>query len=68
MFRNPFEFRLRLLLAVFIAVVLGLLFLRLEYNQQAAQNMSAIIFMMIINLSFVSVQANADVIQKKIVV
>lgn len=60
-FRNPFEFRIRFVLSIVIGVLFGLLFLRLEYNQQAFQNLSAVIFMLIINISFSSVQSNADV-------
>lgn len=63
-FRNPFELRLRLLISIILAILLGLLFLRLEYNQQAFQNISAIIMMLIINVSFSTVQKNADVISK----
>jgi uncharacterized membrane protein len=61
MFRNPFEFRIRFALSLIIGVLFGLLFLRLEYNQQAFQNISAVIFMLIINITFSNVQANADV-------
>ncbi|CAF0935940.1 unnamed protein product [Rotaria sp. Silwood1] len=59
-FKNPFEFRIRFILSVVIGVIFGLLFLRLKYNQQAFQNISSIIFMLIINISFSSVQHNAD--------
>ena len=61
-FRNPFELRLRLVISIILGVLLGLLFLRLSYNQQAFQNISAIIFMLIINVTFSTVQKNADVI------
>jgi hypothetical protein len=67
MFSNPFKFRLRLILSIIIAVLLGLLFLRLEYNQKAFQNISAIIFILIINITFSSVQAAAEVMRNKIV-
>jgi len=60
-FRNPFEFRLRLAISIILGVLLGLLFLRLDYNQQAFQNISAIIFMLIIEISISTVQKNADV-------
>jgi hypothetical protein len=61
MFRNPFQFRLRVVLSIVIGVLFGLLFLRLSYNQQAFQNISAVIFLLIINISFSNVQAGADV-------
>lgn len=61
MLRNPFELRLRLFISIILSIMLGLLFLRLEYNQQAFQNVSAIIFMIIINVAFSTVQKNADV-------
>lgn len=61
MFRNPFEFRIRFVLSIIIGVLFGLLFLRLSYNQQAFQNISAVIFMLIINATFSNVQAAADV-------
>jgi membrane protein required for beta-lactamase induction len=60
-FRNPFEFRLRFALSIVIGVLFGLLFLRLHYNQQAFQNLSAVIFLLIVNISFSNVQKNADV-------
>ncbi|UJR27397.1 hypothetical protein I4U23_008687 [Adineta vaga] len=40
--------------------------LRLQYNQQAFQNVSAIIFMLIINISFSTVQKNADSINRQL--
>jgi hypothetical protein len=60
-FRNPFELRLRVVISIILGVLLGLLFLRLDYNQQAFQNISAIIFMLIIEISISTVQKNADV-------
>jgi hypothetical protein len=60
-FNSPFEFRIRFILSIVIGLLLGLLFLRLEYNQQAFQNISAVIFMLIINFTFSNVQNNADV-------
>ena len=60
-FRNPFEFRIRFVLSIVIGVLFGLLFLRLDYNQQAFQNISAVIFMLIINNTFSNVQSAADV-------
>ncbi len=61
-FRNPFEFRLRLIVSVIIGVLFGLLFLRLHYDQHAYQNISAVVFLLIINIAFSNVQKNADVI------
>ncbi len=66
-FRNPFELRLRVVISIILGVLLGLLFLRLDYNQQAFQNISAIIFMLIINISFSTVQKNADVSLNQII-
>ena len=60
-FRNPFEFRIRFALSIVIGVLFGLLFLRLKYDQQSFQNISAVIFMLIINNTFSNVQGNADV-------
>jgi F0F1-type ATP synthase assembly protein I len=60
-FRNPFEFRLRLIVSVIIGVLFGLLFLRLHYDQQAYQNISAVIFLLIINIAFSNVEKNAGV-------
>ena len=50
------------MLAIIIAVLLGLLFLRLDYNQKAFQNISAIIFILIINITMTNIQGAADVI------
>ncbi|CAF3322748.1 unnamed protein product [Rotaria socialis] len=61
-FKNPSKFRIRFVLSIIIGVLFGLLFLRSEYNQQAFQNISAVIFMLIINCTFSNVQDNADVI------
>ncbi|CAF4598002.1 unnamed protein product [Rotaria socialis] len=60
-FKNPPEFRIRFVLSIIIGVLFGLLFQRSEYNQQAFQNISAVIFMLIINCTFSNVQDNADV-------
>ena len=60
-FRNPFEFRIRFALSIIIGILFGLLFLRLNYDQQSFQNISAVILMLIINNTFSNVQANADV-------
>ncbi|CAF2132802.1 unnamed protein product [Rotaria magnacalcarata] len=60
MFKNPFELRLRLVLAIIIGLLFGIIFLQLKYNQQAFQNISAVIFVLIINTSFSSVQHSAD--------
>ncbi|CAF4348488.1 unnamed protein product [Rotaria sp. Silwood2] len=60
MFKNPFELRLNFILSAIVGVLFGLLFLRLQYNQQAFQNISSVIFMLIINISFSSVQHSAD--------
>ena len=62
MFHNPFEYRLRLVLAIIMGVLFGLIFLRLDYDQQAFQNISSIIFLMMVNVTFVYVEHNADVI------
>jgi len=62
-FRNPIKFRFSLFLAILGGIIYGLLFLRLEYNQTAFQNLSAIILMLIIDAGFTQVQKNADVIE-----
>jgi hypothetical protein len=56
---------LRLILSIILGVLLGLLFLRLDYNQQAFQNISAVIFVLIVNTTFANVQRNANVILKR---
>lgn len=63
-FRNPFEFPLRMIMAIIIGVLFGLIFLRLEYDQKAFQNLSAVIFLLIVNITFTNVQKNADVKSK----
>jgi hypothetical protein len=60
-FKNPFEFRLRIIITIVLSVLIGLIFLRLHYDQESFQNISAVIFLMIVNLSFTNVQKNADV-------
>lgn len=65
MFRNPFEFRLRFIMSFIIGIIFGLLFLRLDYDQQAFQNISSVIFTLIVNIAFSNVQKNADVILYK---
>ncbi|CAM4904796.1 unnamed protein product [Rotaria socialis] len=60
MFKNPFELRLRFVLSIIIGLLFGIIFLQLEYNQQAFQNISSVIFVLIINTSFSSVQYSAD--------
>ncbi|CAF1304874.1 unnamed protein product [Didymodactylos carnosus] len=60
MVKNPFELRLHLILAVIVGVMLGLLFIRLKYNQQAPQNMSSVIFVLLINISFTYLKAVAN--------
>jgi len=60
-FKNPFEFRLRVILSIVISVLVGLIFLRLHYDQQSYQNISAVIFILIVNITFTNVQKNADV-------
>ena len=62
--RNPFELRLRLMISIILSVLFGLVFLRLEYNQQAFQNISAVIMVLVVNIAFSTVQKNADVISK----
>ncbi|CAF3776778.1 unnamed protein product [Adineta steineri] len=66
MFRNPFQLRLRIMISIILGVLLGLLFLRLQYNQLAFQNISAIIFMLIINISFSTVQGTADGLSRQL--
>jgi hypothetical protein len=61
MFRNPFEFRLRIIMSIVLGVLIGLIFLRLSYNQQSYQNLSAVMFLMIVNITFTNVLKNADV-------
>jgi phosphate starvation-inducible membrane PsiE len=65
-FKNPFEFRLRVILSIVISVLVGLIFLRLHYDQQSYQNISAVIFILIVNITFTNVQKNADVIRTEI--
>jgi len=52
-------------MSIIIGTLFGLLFLRLHYNQQAFQNLSAVIFLLIVNITFANVQKNADVILYK---
>jgi hypothetical protein len=61
-FRNPYEFRLRLISSIIISVLFGLIFLRLNYDQQAFQNISAAVFLLVLKITFSDVQQNADVI------
>ena len=61
MFKNPFQFRLRVILSIVVGLLIGLIFLRLHYDQRSYQNISAVIFLMIVNITFTSVQGNADV-------
>ncbi|CAF0826300.1 unnamed protein product [Adineta ricciae] len=65
-FRNPFELRLRLLISIVLSILFGLVFLRLEYNQQAFQNISAVIMVLIVNIAFSTVQKNADGINRQL--
>ncbi|CAF2054581.1 unnamed protein product [Rotaria magnacalcarata] len=55
--KNPFEIRLRVILAVFVGILVGLLYFRLSYNQTAAQNFNALIFLTLINTSFANIFA-----------
>ncbi|CAF0966239.1 unnamed protein product [Rotaria sordida] len=59
-FKNPFEFRLRFILSIVISILFGLLFLRLQYDQQAFQNISSVIYLLIINMSFLTVQHGSN--------
>ncbi|CAF1082652.1 unnamed protein product [Rotaria sp. Silwood1] len=56
-FKNPFEIRLRIILAIFVGVLIGLLYIRLKYDQTAVQNMNSLIFLIIINTSFSNIFA-----------
>lgn len=60
-FRNPFEFPLRFIMAIIIGVLFGLIFLQLKYDQKAFQNLSAVVFLLVVNITFTNVQKNADV-------
>ncbi|CAF1073260.1 unnamed protein product [Adineta steineri] len=60
MFRNPFEFRLRILVSIILGLILGFSFLNLKYDQTASQNMSSVLFLMILDVTFMVVQRNAD--------
>ncbi|CAF2916217.1 unnamed protein product [Rotaria sp. Silwood2] len=57
LFKNPFEIRLRIILAIFVGVLIGLLYIRLKYDQTAVQNMNALVFLIIINTSFSNIFA-----------
>jgi ABC-type multidrug transport system ATPase subunit/ABC-type multidrug transport system permease subunit len=55
--KNPFEIRLRIFLAIFLGTLIGLLYLRLSYDQTAIQNFNSLIFLIIINTSFSNIFA-----------
>ncbi|CAF3330834.1 unnamed protein product [Rotaria socialis] len=55
--KNPFEIRLRLILALFVGTLIGLLYFRLSYNQTAVQNFNALLFLTLINTSFANIFA-----------
>ncbi|CAF0910847.1 unnamed protein product [Rotaria sordida] len=56
-FKNPFEIRLNIILALFMGVLLGLLYNRLKYDQTGVQNFNSLIFLTIINTSFLNIVA-----------
>ncbi|CAF0721906.1 unnamed protein product [Adineta steineri] len=56
-FKNPFEIRLRIILAIFLGVLIGLLYIQLKYDQTAVQNFNSLIFLIIINTSFSNIFA-----------
>ena len=79
-FKNPFEIRLRIFLAIvswmffdenkvnhtfiwlqFLGVLIGLLYLRMPYDQTAVQNFNSLIFLIIINTSFSNIFAVVQV-------
>ncbi len=74
--KNPFEIRLRIFLAIvcntknlfslsfyfqFLGTLIGLLYLRLSYDQTAIQNFNSLIFLIIINTSFSNIFAVVQV-------
>lgn len=52
MIRDPFSTKLALIQTIVIAVLLGLIFLRLNYDQTGIQNMNGVLFLFITNTSF----------------
>ncbi|XP_064613725.1 protein white-like [Liolophura sinensis] len=51
-FRDPNLQKIRLLQSIVIGVILGLVYLRQEYNQEAIQNLNGALFLIITNMSF----------------
>lgn len=51
-FKNPFELRLRIFLSIFLGTLIGLLYLRLPYDQTAIQNFNSLVFLIVIYTSF----------------
>jgi Na+/H+-dicarboxylate symporter len=50
--RNPNETRIMVLQTIFIAIMFGLIFLRIELNQKGVQNINGVLFLLITNASF----------------
>nr|QUF59469.1 ATP-binding cassette transporter Abcg-like5 [Brachionus angularis] len=50
--RDPFSTQIAVVQTIFIAVLLGLIFLRLKYDQSGVQNMNGIMFLFLTNMSF----------------
>lgn len=62
-FYNPFRLRLSVATSIITAILYGLIYLRLEYDEKAFQNHSAVLLMLIIDISFSQIQKSADVIR-----
>nr|UOU03355.1 ATP-binding cassette subfamily G-like 5 [Brachionus rubens] len=51
-FRDKFTTQIAIVQTIFIAILLGLIFLRLKYDQAGVQNMNGIMFLFLTNTSF----------------
>ncbi|CAF1125996.1 unnamed protein product, partial [Brachionus calyciflorus] len=52
MSRNPMETRILAIQSAFIAIIFGLIYLRLDMNQEGVQNINGVLFLIITNASF----------------
>nr|UOU03354.1 ATP-binding cassette subfamily G-like 4 [Brachionus rubens] len=50
--RNPMETKILAIQSAFIAIVFGLIYLRLDLNQEGVQNINGVLFLLITNASF----------------
>ncbi|PVD37708.1 hypothetical protein C0Q70_00308 [Pomacea canaliculata] len=55
--RNTMLFRVRVIQTMFVAVILGLIYLRIKYDQRGVMNINGAIFLLITNASFTSLFA-----------